>query len=510
MRQDVFVANDSGGMSLLSSSIVQRVIEDGREDDEGFVKRHQAILGLLAGDDSFIARVVAGEPLTEDEQSQWIAHYRWALDIPCGKLLVCGGFDPGILEAWQESGEHSDVRSLDVPPGKYLVDVYTYLHSMNGRVILGDVWRQKLGAWFRRSHPGRAFPSWVAGELAMFNDEDPGHEGKWEDLAGSVKSGALDVETEPLDWVGFLIHLQPFDPKARLSRPEEGGWFGAELGLRRPKILPLGLAAVGARDPEYHEALAPLTGETLYEEEPAQLLDVWSQVKDRKPVELPGGPVAVAVKDWLRLFRIAWLATTTSHPELRIEGPKVHTLANAFSEQPGLEASLDGQVLSLRFEVIGPRLFSRLRKYPPETWAWVPEGSTLELLTCPTLADPDPELGLLRFRGKTHGAAENAVWEVQAAYPAISADTLRSALRLTAAAESDSRLVLDSPEEARLVHKRFLAEYGFLLADGNQALCKGNEIRFKNADENAMHFLAATAFQLRFTGVWRMETLDEE
>src|SRR5262245_128430 len=136
MRKDVYVSNDSGGMSVLSSSVLERVIDDSREDDEGFVRRHEAILGSLVGDDSFIARVVVGEGLRPDEASQWIAHYRWALDVPCGKLLVCGGYDPDVLGEWLEAGSHDGVGMVQVPPGKYLVDGYTYLHSMNGRVIL--------------------------------------------------------------------------------------------------------------------------------------------------------------------------------------------------------------------------------------------------------------------------------------------------------------------------------------------------------------------------------------
>lgn len=58
MRKDVFVDNDSGGMSILSSSVLERVIDDGRENDAQFVTAHEAILSSLVGDDSFIARLV--------------------------------------------------------------------------------------------------------------------------------------------------------------------------------------------------------------------------------------------------------------------------------------------------------------------------------------------------------------------------------------------------------------------------------------------------------------------
>ncbi len=257
MREDVYIENDSGGMSLLSSSVLEEVIDDARDNDGGFVNNHEAILASLVGDDSFIARVVVGEPLTADEQEQWITHYRWALKVPCGKLLVCGGFDPDVLGEWLERGDHTGVRKVEIPKGHYVVDAYAYLHSMNGRVILEQEWQENLGAWFRRDHPGRAFPAWVAGELAMFNEEDPGHEKEWRDLASSVRAGALTIETQPLDWIGFLFHLQPFDPNVELTPPEEDSWFGAGQGLRRPARFPLGIPS-DAEDPEYRAALRDL------------------------------------------------------------------------------------------------------------------------------------------------------------------------------------------------------------------------------------------------------------
>jgi hypothetical protein len=260
MRKDVYVDNDSGGMSILSSSVLERVIDDGRENDAQFVTAHEAILASLVGDDSFIARVVVGEPLTKDEQEQWITHYRWALKVPCGKLLVCGGFDPDILGTWIEEGSADYVQVVEVPEGEYLVDVYAYLHTMNGRMLLEQEMGEKLGEWFRRDHAGRAYPSWVAGELAMFNEEDPGHEAQWADLAASVASGALKVETSPLDWVGFLIHLQPFDGSAELTPPEEEAWFGAGQGLRKPARFPLGIPS-DAQDPEYRSALSEILAE---------------------------------------------------------------------------------------------------------------------------------------------------------------------------------------------------------------------------------------------------------
>jgi hypothetical protein len=256
MRKDVFVDNDSGGLSLLSSDVVDRVIDDRRESDLRFVDDHEVILGSLVGDTPYLARVILGESLSADEEEQWIAHYRWALQVPCGRLLLCGGFDPDVLSRWRDEGRDPYVHEVAVPPGHYLVDVYTYLHTMNGRVMADDIWKEHLGAWFRRDHPGRAFPSWLAGELCLFSEQDPGHEREWNHVTTSVGQGKLDIDTTTLDWISFAFHLQPYD-EMPLGAPPEDGWFAPEAGLRRPARFPLGISSA-VRNPLHREALLDL------------------------------------------------------------------------------------------------------------------------------------------------------------------------------------------------------------------------------------------------------------
>ena len=66
MRRDFYCANDSGGLSVLSSGVVGRVVEDGRAHDDRFVKAHEGRSKVS------------------------------------GKLLVAGGFDPDALAGWRE------------------------------------------------------------------------------------------------------------------------------------------------------------------------------------------------------------------------------------------------------------------------------------------------------------------------------------------------------------------------------------------------------------------------
>lgn len=240
MRHDRYIENDSGAYSILPSWVLSKVIDDERENDARFVKKHQALLLSLVGDDAFVARVVVDEPLTAAEREEWISCVRWPLVVKCGKLLISGGFDPDTITDFAED----ESSFIDVPPGEYVVEVLTYLNTMNGRVFRGQ-WGpdRMLGAWFRRDWPGRKFPTWVASELFWSPEEDPGHEAEWQDFAGSVAAGKLQVESGPMSWVGVVVHLIPGSAKnaTDLSRPEEDGFFAADAGLRQLERFPLGI-----------------------------------------------------------------------------------------------------------------------------------------------------------------------------------------------------------------------------------------------------------------------------
>jgi hypothetical protein len=264
MRRDVYIVNDGGSFSVVAADAVGRIIEDGREDDELFVNAYEAALFAIEGDDYSVIRVVAGEPLTAAEDAEWVARSRWRIKVGDGKALVCGGFDPDCLAQWQDEGETEYVKEIDVEPGDYQLVFYSYIHSMNGRMWLSDFYESfggerllpKLGPWFRKDHPGRALPTWVATELSEENlDEDD----EWMPFERAVKSGRVSLEREPLHWIGYLIHLTPFVPGAELDIPE-GGWFDPKTGLRSPSPCPLGIATECSEDTEVKRQMARLLG----------------------------------------------------------------------------------------------------------------------------------------------------------------------------------------------------------------------------------------------------------
>jgi len=498
VRHDIFVENDSGGFSLLSAGVVDRVVAEGRKDDLGFVKAHEAILVQLVGDDSFIVRVVVGGALTPPEAEEWIARIRWPLQVSGGKLLVCGGFDPRSLAEWRETGDESSTREVAVPDGKYLADIYTFLHTMNGRVFLEEEWNEKLGAWFRRDHKKRAFPSWVAGELARSPEDDSGHEKAWKKLAESVKKRMLVIETEPLDWVGFLVHLQPFDAAAALSEPGRDGWFAETTGLRRPERCPLGIAAVGARDDEVRYELRDILPAEPKEEMPVRTVDVMARVTDRALVAMKGGPVEHAVANLVQVYRLAWLATDSADPEIRVEIPAGAEVALDVNGIKGAAIERTARTARIGFEECGAKWaqLSAVKAVADKLKA-IPDGSVLELLTAP---EPDPEqhrdYGVHRYRGGVRGGA----WQIAETYPALESSLLREALAFSAAVDGGESVPLQDAAEGEKAIA--LSKEDDCLFRDNPIVVRKNSIGLKKKDAGLLHFVAGYVFDVRWAHLW--------
>jgi hypothetical protein len=237
-RRDVYIENDSGGFSVVPSSAVDRIIEDDRRSDRAIVTAHQALLLQLHGDDSFPARLVVGGPLSADEDVEWIARVTWRLDVPCGRLLLCGGFDPRAFAGWREDDENwlRTTHALAVPPGDYRVDVYTHRPTISGR-FLEDAWPRPAAAWFRHEHSGRPWPAWLAEELESDPEPDAGHEEEW----GDGRRPAWGVDESRRNVIGYLVHLRQWDGTAVPTPLPPDGWFEPETGARVPARCPLGL-----------------------------------------------------------------------------------------------------------------------------------------------------------------------------------------------------------------------------------------------------------------------------
>jgi hypothetical protein len=184
----------------------------------------------LVQDDPFIIRVVLDEPLTGQEQAEWVGCTRHKLRIPDGRLAVIGG---GPEYLWGEDMEEF-TRFLDVPPGDYLAELYTYFHCVNGSYCLNEAGSpEPIGSYFRRTRPGQPFPLWLRNECADDPESDPGHDDEWEDVEA-------DYDSEQPTYVGFLLRLAPLSDEPELP-PMEDNWFEIGSGARRPAVCPIGV-----------------------------------------------------------------------------------------------------------------------------------------------------------------------------------------------------------------------------------------------------------------------------
>lgn len=238
MRRDVYIVNDAGSWSVIAAEAVDQIIQDDRNQDEQFVQAFSAALFAIEGDDYSVIRIVANESLTDAEAAEWVGRIQWRINTNDGRILISGGFDPDCLADWQNQGETEYVKQITVPPGNYQVSFYTYLHSMNGAVWLSDRYADlpfpKLLPWFQQDYPGEPLPTWAV--TLLENKDFPNAPS----IAAAIKSGQLPIHHQPVHWVGYLIHLLPFEPEMTLDTPESG-WFEPKTGLKVPTKCPLGL-----------------------------------------------------------------------------------------------------------------------------------------------------------------------------------------------------------------------------------------------------------------------------
>jgi hypothetical protein len=499
VRQDLFLDNDAGGFSILSAGVVGAVIRDGHEHDERFLAAQQVVLVRLVGDDSLVARVVVGAALTEAESQEWIARIRAPLVVSGGKLILCAGFDTDCLADWMDGDASGKVQEVAVPDGEYLADIYTYLHSMNGRTFLEQQWQDTLGAWFRRDHQTRPFPAWIASELVRFPENDPGHEKAWQELGGSVKAGKLVVETEPLGWVGFLIHLQPPDPAAALSSadPEDGGWFAPTTGLRRPARCPLGVPSTVV--PPFSEVRNTLSAILPAAPPPTvEALDILARVHDRPLTPVRGGTVEWPVDKLGDVYRLAFLATDSSDPEILIDFPEGAPRPDWHPAIEGVAIRPRPRGLRLGFEATSQRwAHARAIRLIAEQLPPLPDGTILELLTAPR---PDPthhrDIGVHRYRGPVHGG----IWEITEGYPAVDRGELREALDFSALAGDGLSLPLRDAGEGE--RARALAQQEDYLYNRNPLVITGDRIGLTTPDPMLLAFVAGYVFRTRWAQLW--------
>ena len=508
MRRDVFIQNDSGGFSVLAADAAADIIADGRADDMRFVTGHKAMLLELYGDDSMPVRIVIDEPLTREEEAEWLARATWRIDTSDGRLLVMGGFDPDVLADWDDEDSGDDgwggsVAALTTQPGSWRVDVYAHVGSMNGRQILresGDA----LGAAFRRSHPERPVPLWLAKMLEYCGQDDPGLDDAWEDVKASMGAGTLAIDTESGDAIGLLVHVTRVNDSA--FEPPEGGWFARDANARVPDVFPLGLTSE-VPDPELRSFYDKLLGrEAPAPERPiagsvVEIIEVWSGDPLKK---IEGGPVVI---DRAEVYLLYWMIAMTSNSPPRFElwveragavwTPPVPTADVAVVPKAG------GGITA-----IGP-------SHDAGGWTiwWtartvgaldsIADGAILTLAMTPRLdydETLDPAVGRAIYLGKVVGGKV----QVGEASPSVGHDTLEQALAFVRDVVTNGRISVRRGAE-RAAFDAAVESYVF---EEDSVTWDGDTATLGEPDERTLLLLASAVFRVRFAGVWPMAATD--
>jgi hypothetical protein len=508
MRRDVYIENDSGGLSVIAAAAADAIIADRRDDDVGFVSAHQALLLELYGDDSMPVRVVVDEPLTADEEAQWLARATWRIDAPDGRLLVMGGFDPDVLSWWRDGGapdqDASGVAVIAAPPGAWCVDVYAHVGSMNGRYLLDEA-SGPLGAAFRASHPGRPFPLWLAAMLEFDGEEDPGNEALWSDVAGSFEAGALAVDTDVWSAVGFLIHLTPYDGQA-LDAPD-GGWFELDAGARVPATFPVGLPAA-VPDPDLESLRDKILRIERPVEPPAAATDIVEIIEcwTGDPVRAIEGrpPTLAPAEAYFAYWAVAMTSDSTTAWELWVTAPTGGWQPPDPTEYFGVaQKAADTWALGAPVGHVGWPLWWGVRAAAARLTE-LPADATLVLAIAPRDRDEDqdPAVGRAYFGGPVRAGA----WSITEISPAVGADAVEAALAFVRELVEDERITVRGPDE-----RRALQAAAEVAVFGDDALTwVGDAATFADPDERTLLMLGERVARVRFADRWRCDAPDDD
>jgi hypothetical protein len=510
VRRDAYIENDSGGFSVVSGSAVDRIIEDQRQNDEQFVRAHEALLLLLVGDDSLPVRIVVDEPLREDEKREWLARIRWRLNVLDGRVLVMGGFDPDVLGWWRdEHAPDEDGRGVavaQVAPGTWDLDVYTYVGSMNGNTLL-EQGPAPVGTWFRRDHPDRAFPLWLAHILDYGGAEDPGYEDQWRHSKESVADGTLVIDANTRGFVGLLFHFHKRPADEELDPYPDAGWFDSEAGARMPERCPLGIATT-VEDPNLVSLAQKLWGtEPRQQESPSPFIKgdhvdiaaTWAEA----PKALSEGPVLLPLERFAHAWAAVALVTEgTPYAEVRV--------SNAQGWQPPesewlhIDRTDNEVVISSPENFAGWGAWSHMSALS-RALSGVPDGASIDLMTSHSEIDEDqPNDGRLRLAGRVSGGQ----WAIERATPELPAAEWRAAFEFIGDLFERQRINTPLPGQRVALTNSYEEWADFL---GEDCITRDESgANVKDSDARTLVLIAQPVYRARFFKYWMSGLLDAD
>lgn len=463
LRRDLRVYNEANGFVVTSRKLAGKTLEEGASAWKKAVLKGDLLPLTLVQDDGFVIRVVAGAPLSGQEEAEWVARLDWHLNVPDGKLCVTGGsvFTTDGYDADDPYYEQF-VGEVAVPKGRYRASLYTYAHGVNGASVLDH-----LAGGYGKSEP---IESWFA----------------------RTRPTETRADVSGLELVDFLLHLDPVAeaPRTGLATLPEDGWFGGAEAARKPALCPTGLIALDVQR-------ARMAGESrpnwTYVRHVFERLPSFS----RQPVA--GGAVRLPLDALARAARLAWFGSRLTTFELRVSpaaGTPPQTIAPATE---GVAIVDEGGVWRILFDVDLPpaELFGTLNELAGPLKA-AADGAWLDLCAVVTESLPgySPDgPGLLSFGGRVTGST----WNIEEAHPAVDAATLRAAIALAAETEG-SAITVEDANEGEAILAWATRCYGAHLEENPPSLVAGR-IQFEQGGHEVA-LLGVAAFAIRFASTW--------
>ena len=489
IRVDLHLPNETNGL-LLTSLAQAGCGLDSESPDWNSASREGRIPPLeLLQDDSVTLRVVGGQPLTSLEQAEWVAHLEWTLQIPDGQLLFSGGAEPLTL-GWSaaRSDECDFWKTLTVPPGTYLVDLYSYLPGSHAEGALdhcagGYGMAKPFGAWWRETRPGEPFPVWLRQWCVADRSQDPGHEKTWEGTP------YLPQEETPT-MVHFVVQLTPHGVST--PTPEQSQnvhtWVPFHQRCRRPDRCPRGLLARGLSNHGKKE-----DKEWNYVHEVAPL------VQDLPLSSISGGPVLLGPHQFAQLYQLARFCHLDAVPGLSFSEDLSDVVPFKTDQHCKTVVFGDHTVLFFANNFRPVDHHRKLQELGP-CLAGLPVGTSWELhcaRTAPNARSSPKRAGFHRYAGRV--TAEGCCLEQS--YPACEAEELQRAMTLATQVEKGELVELISSSELEPLLAHAKVQHGCWL-DDNDVVLEGLALSLRPPDPSVLAMYGASAFALRFGNTW--------
>jgi hypothetical protein len=466
---------------------------------KGLFQQHLVIAQELVQDDAFTARVVVHDELRSDEDG-WLGRVTGILHIPCGKLLLCAGFDPDALDDFSQMGQNEFIHPIEVPPGDYQVDIYTYVNSINGGFCLPDA--VKLGAWFRASYPGTPFPLWLAAICEQEPEQDPGYEDLWAEMEDATEDSRLRFDLDPTALIDFVIQLRPLSKNILLSpiAETEDGFFAPDTGARLPTQFPLGVRSSTLPPNDYEMGILdeaeddkPSDTDMSLTATPVFVQRMLSTFAVHRVEDIQGGAVHQPLDVVHQLAQLTWFCDSDADVMLNIQTPPgtAHDLPWPFATDFPRPEGDDFQI-GITWCSVPQRV--RAIQDVCTFMTTLPENSRIDFISANE--DASLEAGQQCYQG----IVTNQQWQITASYPAMCKETLEAVLDLCREIDRPGPMYAATEEEAIAIMEAADRSELFMI-DITRPRRNGTQITI---DDDCKIALALLFFRQRFRHTWQV------